>query len=488
MRSIRATLTLWYTVALAATVLAFGVTLSMLERQANVRALDRRLSATAGRVATVLAEEYAARGDAMLESAPDRASAVLRLDVQGRLDVIPGWLMVVDSAGRRVYGSAEVRLAPQTADPVRERLVRLDRDADAFSVSLEGARYRLAARRLRNTGPVVALAVAEPTRDLDLAPRRLLTTMFLIAPLILLFAFGTGVVLSARALRPVKGMIEELEAITDGRSLHRRLPAASHDADELGRLAVTINGLLARLETSFGAMRRFVADASHELKTPLTVMRAGVERALTDPQTVPEAMVPLEETLQEIQRTTELMDALLTLARVDEGRMELHRESVDLAQVLVEAHETAQILGEDSGVEVTLELPPESLVIEGDRARIRQLVLNLVTNAVKYTPAGGKVWLSLSGGPHAATVAVRDTGIGIAPGDVGRVFDRFWRVDAARSRTGDRPGFGLGLAIAKWIAEAHGGSIGVTSRPGRGSTFSVTLPRVAAVAPAVIES
>jgi signal transduction histidine kinase len=168
--------------------------------------------------------------------------------------------------------------------------------------------------------------------------------------------------------------------------------------------------------------------------------------------------------------------------------MELHRETVDLGEVLREVHETAEILGDEAGVNVTLDLPPESVTVEADRARVRQLALNLATNAVKYTPAGGSVWIALSGTPQLATVSVRDTGIGIAPGDVGRVFDRFWRADAARSRTGERPGFGLGLAISKWIAEAHGGSIGVTSRPGRGTTFTVTIPRAAGVPGPVIES
>jgi signal transduction histidine kinase len=216
-------------------------------------------------------------------------------------------------------------------------------------------------------------------------------------------------------------------------------------------------------------------------------MRAGVERALTDQKTSQDALIPLEEMLVGVRHMTELVESLLTLARVDEGRMELHKEPVDLGEVLEEALETAQILGEQAGVTVTLETPAKPVVVDADRGRIRQLVMNLVTNAVKYTPAGGQVWMALTGTDEAASVTVRDTGIGIAPGDVGRVFDRFWRADLARSRTGERPGIGLGLSISKWIAEAHGGSIGVTSRAGRGTAFTVTLPRRAAPS-AVIES
>ena len=310
--------------------------------------------------------------------------------------------------------------------------------------------------------------------------------MLFVLPLILLLSAGVGYVLSARALEPLGEMMDELEAITDGRSLHRRLPKAPSAGDELERLANTLNAMMSRLEASFTALRTFVADASHELKTPLTVMRAGVERALTDPHTAPETIALLDETLQEVRRMTERVDTLLTLARVDEGRLEMHTEPVELNALLHDVHETAQMLGEEAGLEVSLELPAEPVVVRVDRGRMRQLVLNLVSNAVKYTPSGGRVWLALTAGSGTATISVRDSGIGIAPGDVDRVFDRFWRADAARSRTGERPGIGLGLSICKWIAEAHGGSIAVTSRPGRGSTFTVTLPRSVVPQPVIV--
>lgn len=488
MNSIRATLVLWYTVALSATVLAFGIAISLLERRTNYQALDQRLEERADLVANLLSAEFRAN-PRIIEESTDPLYSQLRSDIYEQLDPVQGWLMIVDSAARGVFGSAEVRrLPPADGDTLRRRIFAILEDHETFQLTLDGTPVRFVAHRVRDAGPqVVGVAVGEPVRDLDIAPSRLAKSMLVISPLILLFALGMGFLLSERALRPVKGMIEELEAITDGRSLHRRLPAPGTQPDELGRLANTINGLLARLETSFSAMRRFVADASHELKTPLTVMRAGVERALTDPETQPQALVPLEETLGEIRRTTELVESLLTLARVDEGRMELHREPTDLGEVLREVHETAQILGEGAGVEVALELPEAAVAVDADRSRLRQLVMNLAINAVKYTNPGGTVWLTLTGTPQAVTVSVRDTGIGIAPGDVARVFDRFWRADPARSRTGDRPGIGLGLSISKWIAEAHGGSIAVTSRPGRGSTFTVTLPRANGLG-AVIES
>jgi two-component system, OmpR family, sensor kinase len=493
MPSIRSTLTLWYTVALTVTVLAFGVTISVLERQANIADLDRQLRGQIQLVEGLLAAEYRA-DPRMVEESHDPMFSMLRLGIVERLEPVTGYLIVVDSAAHAVYGSAEVRrLTPSAGDSLRSRVFAIapprGEDQTVFTIELDHTPVRFVAVRVRSAGPsIVAVAAGTATRDVDLAPARLAKSMFVVSPLIILSALAVGWLLSSRALRPVRGMIDELEAITDGRSLHRRLPAGGEQPDELGRLANALNALLARLEGSFAALRRFVADASHELKTPLMVMRAGVERALTEPGTEPTALVPLEETLQEIRRTTELVDTLLTLARVDEGRMELHREPVDLRGVFEEAFETAQILGEDAGVNVRTELPEGPVMIDADRGRLRQLLMNLTENAVKYTPAGGEVAMSLTTTPTAVTISIKDTGIGIAPGDVARVFDRFWRADQARSRTGDRPGIGLGLSICKWIAEAHGGSIGLTSRPGRGSTFTVTLPRPEAAAPVVIES
>ena len=180
----------------------------------------------------------------------------------------------------------------------------------------------------------------------------------------------------------------------------------------------------------------------------------------------------------------DLVESLLTLARADEGRFDLHREPVDLEPVVREVFETAIILGEDAGLAVSMPVIEPALVM-GDRTRLRQLFLNLITNAIKYTPRGGRVELSLTRRLDAVTFSVSDTGIGIAAGDLPYVFDRFWRADRARSRRAptvdgrwvdERGSFGLGLAISQWITQAHGGSLSVTSRLGRGSTFVVTLP------------
>jgi signal transduction histidine kinase len=271
--------------------------------------------------------------------------------------------------------------------------------------------------------------------------------------------------------------MDEVEAISDGRSLHRRL-AVPRSGDEMARLAVTVNGMLARLEKSFASLHRFTADASHELKTPLMVLRAGVERALVHPGTPGEILQSLDETLAQINQMTEMVESLLTLARADEGRAPLAVEESDLRDLLSDVTETAGMLGESTGISVSSEMPGQPVRLAVDRHRIQEMLLNLVTNAIKYTPAGGKVALSLEDQDGVVSFTVQDSGIGIAPGDLPHIFDRFWRADPARSRSGQHPGTGLGLAITKWIAEAHGGSITVQSRPGRGTRFTVSLPRV----------
>src|SRR5690606_28098899 len=291
---------------------------------------------------------------------------------------------------------------------------------------------------------------AETARERDLLIALLTTT-----PVILVASVVWAWVLAGRTVRPIDRIIDDLEAISDGRSLHRRLKVDS-SGDELARLTTTLNAMLGRLENYFGALRRFTADASHELKTPLAVLRADVERAMAMVDSPGDQLVYLEEALAETTRMADLVEQLLTLARADEGRFDLHREAIALEPLVRDVYETALILGETSGIEVTL-LAAERATVMGDRVRLRQLFLNLVTNAIKYTPRGGEVELALQVQDGNASFSVRDTGIGIAAADLPHIFERFWRADRVRSRAAERSGFGLGLAISQWIAQAHGG-------------------------------
>jgi two-component system OmpR family sensor kinase len=479
MHTIRGRLVVSYAAALVATVTVFAATVYVVQRSENFAELDARARLEADLIAELLAG--AARGpDPIVVRDRDNPRLHLAPSLESLLQVLQDYVIVLTPDDSVLFLSADARALPYGS---LARLVDL-----AAGTATEQARFGLAdlgppagqvryvVRVITGAGPHVAQVVSgASTAGLTLGPRRLLTAMLLTAPLIIALSVLIGHFLVGRTLEPVDTIVDEVEAISDGRSLHRRL-AEPRSHDELGRLSGTLNAMLSRLEGSFASLRRFTADASHELKTPLTVLRSGIERAITHPKAPPEVMEVLEETLVEVNRMAELVDALLTLARADEGRAPLHLEQVLLQEVLGEVSETASILGEQGGVAVSVHVPDQPITMAMDRSRVRQLLMNLLTNAIKYTPQGGEVAIDCSRADAHVTLSVRDTGVGIAPGDLPHIFDRFWRADQARSRTGTRPGVGLGLAISKWIAEAHGGTITVQSRPGRGTTFTVTLP------------
>ena len=483
MESIRARLTLWYATALILGLAVFAVVLYFARRSATYQDLDRRIRSEADLTAGILAESYRARGR-LVE--PDTAGRpVLIGEVAAVLEVVPDFLVVMSRDGRLMFASPDARsltfsefeqLSQLVNDPARRASGGSDAPA-RYRIAPNGPTLHYVIRSVPEAGGQIgAILAGADTRSAELQIEQLVTTIVIAFVVGVIAAVLVGRWIAGRALEPVDRMITEVREITDGRSLHRRL-AVPMEKDELGRLALTLNQMWTRLERSFVALRRFTADASHELKTPLTVVRAGVERAITRPDLPQETLAALEETLQEVNRMTELLESLLTLARADEGRAGLHREPVDLREIIEEAGETGELLAEHAGVGIEIRLPPDPLVVAVDRSRIRQLALNLIENAVKYTPRGGQVSVELGSNDGRVTFTVADTGIGIAPGDLPHVFDRFWRADSARTRTSERAGTGLGLAICKWIAEAHGGTIEVQSRPGRGTTFTVGIPR-----------
>jgi len=478
MQTIRGRLTAWYSIALALTLAAFAAVLYGARRSASYQDLDQRIQSEAALTGGILAESYRARG--VLVRGDTAGRPVLIPDLAALLEAVPDYLIITARDGSLLFASPDARaLTFQQVEQLR--LVAAappsGRTSGALRLEPDGPNLHYALRYVTDAGPQFgAILAGANLRTAELSAEQLLSTIALILPLGLVTALLVGSWIARRALAPVDRIITEVREITDGRSLHRRL-AEPMVKDELGRLTETLNQMVTRLERSFAALRRFTADASHELKTPLTVLRAGVERAITMPNLPSEALAALEETLQEINRMTELVEALLMLARADEGTAPLHRETVDLRAIVEETGETGELLAAEAGVNMEVATPADPVIVPVDASRIRQLILNLLTNAVKYTPAGGSVRLLLGPSNGRVTLTVADSGVGIAPGDLPHIFDRFWRADSARTRTGERSGTGLGLAICKWIAEAHGGTIDVQSRPGRGTTFTVTLPR-----------
>ena len=477
MASIRARITASYTLALLGTMAAFTAVLIAERRVEVTRELSARAIANAELGARML--EQGGVESQLTVITDSLVGRELNPNMRRRLDAVPEYIIVADSA-RIVYGSPAVaRLSVADRDRMSELALRLAPTDPLRLISLDSLRSDvIVAARLedpRVTPGVRRVVAAVSAARIDEAAANITGLALRFGPVVVLIAILTAWLIAGRLLEPVDRMINDVEAISDGRSLHKRLPV-DDEGDEVGRLGVTLNAMLARLEVSFSGLRRFTADASHELKTPLTVLRADIERAMTTRQGATEQLVALEEALQETTRMANLVESLLTLARADEGRFDLHREVVPLEPLVRDVAETANILGEEAGITVTLGAIT-AVSVGGDVVRLRQLFLNLITNAIKYTAKGGSVELSLTLADGLAQFAVKDTGIGIAGADLPFIFDRFWRVDRARTRV-ERGGVGLGLAISQWIAQAHGGSILVSSRLGRGSTFTVSIPAV----------
>jgi two-component system OmpR family sensor kinase len=489
MASLRGRLTVAYAFALIGAMLLFAAALYFARAAWSRQELDPVALAQGDRVLAYLREASLEGTKLTIEREMGDARQPKRViasdEMRSILERVPGYFIVYDRDDRQIYSSIGIRQLPlDDRSAIDEAGVRLKPNGEGALVSVSDSLFRgrllLAARRDPTLLPNITRVVAGvPTSVSELSASLLVGTILVVFPFILLVSVAASYMIAGSAIEPVERLINEVEAITDGRSLHRRLPSDLGN-EELSRLGSTLNAMIARLETSFGALRRFTADASHELKTPLTVLRADVERAMHPDAAGSEAMQALEEALHETTRMADLVDSLLTLARADEGRFDLHREPVALGPLVRDVYETAVILGEDAGLAVSMAVLEEGMV-DGDARRIRQLFLNLVTNAIKYTARGGRVELALSqrvGEEIAFTV--RDSGIGISAGDLPHVFERFWRADRARSRGGERSGFGLGLAISQWIAQAHGGRVVVQSRLGRGSIFTVTLPLLSA--------
>ncbi|HEY6085449.1 MAG TPA: heavy metal sensor histidine kinase [Nitrospira sp.] len=300
---------------------------------------------------------------------------------------------------------------------------------------------------------------------------RLLLVLLVTIPIALAVSLAGGWFLSGRALRPVDAITLAAQRIAGGDLTQRLNVPAS--ADEIGRLAGTFNDMIARLETSFRQIRQFSSDASHELRTPLTVMKGETELALRRPREAGDYTVVLESNLEEIDRMTRIVDELLFLSRVDMGEVKMERLPVNLESLLEDIYRQASLLGQDQGIQVILGgMMPA--VVQGDELRLRELFLNLVDNAVKYSRPGGSVEMTMTIASGFAKVSIVDHGIGIASEDLSRIFDRFYRTDDARAHT--KKGTGLGLAICAWIAESHNGRIEVQSEVHKGTTFTVTLP------------
>jgi heavy metal sensor kinase len=400
----------------------------------------------------------------LIERTPGKAELGRDLEHDEEIRAGSDLLQVSDSAGHWIYRSRTMAhygpAAPQEAR------------ASITTQQPNGVPLRVLTLPVQAGGKTYIAQLAYPLDDFYEALDRFRRVLFLSSPLLLLLASAGGYWLSRRALGPVDEITREARSIS-AQNLSSRL-AVPHTGDELQRLSETLNGMLARLEQAFRRITQFTADASHELRTPVALMRTRAEIALRRPRSEEEYRETLRQTLDDLQRTSSLIENLMLLARADSGAEALPRTRINIAESVGEACLEGRTLAETKQISFLEELPASPLWIEGDANSLQRLFLILLDNAVKYTPPQGRITVSLSSSDGFAVTEIRDTGIGIAALDLPHIFERFFRADRARSRqTG---GAGLGLSIGQWIAQAHGGTISALSKPGEGSVFQVRIP------------
>jgi two-component system, OmpR family, sensor kinase len=461
--AIRIRLTLWYTGLLAIWLFVFGVLLYILLSSVLLNVLDNRLDGQAQYISNLVA------------GGPDAQATFL----SGRT-VLPGgsgsvsqyYVQVIAADGHIIALSDNLRgkSLPIPAGILEDIAARRTR---TYTVSI-GDNIRLRVSSLPvvvDRIPLGAVLVGQDLMDIDASLAVIRNTLLLVSAAALVLAALGGAMLARFALRPIKAITDTAHQITVTQDLGRRIPIVVPN-DELGRLSSTINDMLARLETSFEAQRRLVANVSHDLRTPLTTIRGNLDLlkrgAIDDGAIRAEALQAIGD---ETERMSRLVSDLLLLAQADAG-MQLQRQPVEMDTLLLEVYRQAQMMALVQGISVKLGGEDQALV-SGDVDRLRQLLLNLIDNALKYTPRGGQVVLILRRTDGWVLIEVEDSGIGIGPEDLPHIFDRFYRADRSRAR---RSGSGLGLSIAQWIAHVHGGRIEIKSELGKGSTFTVWLP------------
>ncbi|MGI8482958.1 MAG: sensor histidine kinase [Thermomicrobiales bacterium] len=471
--SIRLRLTLLYTSVLAASILVFGLALYALLTRALDSEVDQETTSRAHEIAVGIQVRGDPPADQLAVTLPPTTSMAPDTFVQVT-DARTGQVVARSSN----LDDRQLPLQPETLSLARQGQSSFE------TLRMDGQRLRIYNLPLLAKGRVVGVVQVSRSRATDdLLLRRLRLLLPTLAALALPVAAGLGWILSGRVLTPIEEIADSAAAIGRARAFALRVVHRG-PLDELGRLAATINTMLAELEAAHrdlavaktdlehtvAGQRRFLADASHELRTPLTTIRMNAELLRESESTDVSAdhAKALADITDEAERMSRLVNDLLILARADAGQR-LTLRPTPLRPLVEVAYRQAQLLA--VGQEVELGTIEEAMVL-GDADTLRQLLLILLDNALKYTPDGGRVIIVLCSVTGHAHLTVTDTGMGIVPADLPQIFERFYRADAARETSGS----GLGLAIARWIAEQHAGRIEVTSTLGVGSTFSVVLP------------
>jgi heavy metal sensor kinase len=316
--------------------------------------------------------------------------------------------------------------------------------------------------------------VGVPNARTEETVRQVLLMLAIGLPIAVAVAVTGGFILVRRALKPVDNLSQKAAAITQ-HNLSERLPVV-RTGDELERLSLSLNLMISRLEDAINSSKQFVADASHELRTPLAVLRGELENLAQDIELKPQTRETLGSALEEVDRLAEIVEGLLALSRLDTGDTHSQWVKFDLAELVATTADQMSLLAEDKKISVLCD-STAAVIIEGDQGKLKQVVVNLLDNAIKYTPNGGRIRLKIAQEEGYAVLDISDDGIGIPAEALPHVFKRFFRVDGSRSR--DQGGAGLGLSIVKSICDAHGALVEVSSTPGHGSRFRVRQPLAA---------
>ncbi len=462
-RNIRFKLTLWYIIILGIILTSFSTFLYLTLSRSLYNGIDVKIKSIAEVIASSSTNPFSQYSFSNLDR--------MLKDSLG-LRPVTKFIQVLDESGR--IGRKSENLQQFQLPISMHALKNASQGKVTFETTKAFGRYPLRmvtvpviqGRRIINI-----VQVATSLEEVDEALKALLLILWITVPSALVVASLGGLFLANKALKPVDEITKTARMITSS-SLYQRIKLRK-TKDEIGRLAETFNDMISRLGRSFKQIRQFSADASHELRTPLTILKGEIEVGLRKRRRPEEYRKILNSNLEEVNHMTQIVDDLLLLSRADMGEVHLQKNRINLTGLISEVGAQAKMIAMAKDIRIHLNNDSEVAVI-GDRLRLRELLLNLVDNGVKYTPEGGEIRISVDRYNGRVKLQVMDNGIGIAPEDQSHIFDRFFRVDKARSR--EAGGSGLGLSICKWIVEAHGGEISVESGLGKGSIFSVTLP------------
>jgi heavy metal sensor kinase len=476
LRSLRFKLTLWYVLILGVLLVSFSGFLYMTLSRSLRRDVDDRLLSLASLIASESRSPSSRFGFGDIDEA---LQASLGLRPSGK------FIQVLDESGKIGQKSDNLGTIqlPVSFVALRNAVRGLPTYDTLRPLGVPPLRV-ITYPVLENRHIARIVQVASSLEDVEDALNTLLIILVVTVPLALLVASLGGQFLANQVLKPV-GHVTRTARLITSHNLDQRIQVP-RGRDELSSLVETFNEMIFRLGKSFDQVKQFTSDASHELKTPLTVLKGEMEVALRKERSSRDYEQVLRSNLEEINRMSRIVEDLLLLSKTDTGEIRLEKENINLTEIVRDVVDQLSLLAEAKNLRLVPSNHQEEVLVVADELRIRQLLLNLIDNGIKYTEPGGFIQVSLeknvppetavSRDPREGSVKiiVSDSGIGISKVDQERIFDRFYRVDKARSR--DQGGSGLGLSICKWIVQAHQGNLAVESDPGRGSTFTVTLP------------